>query len=747
MLSKILRADNTELLNIKAAAYHETVNATVDLRPGCVSSAYIDVVVYGAQSSAPTSGEPLRYYQVDAQGNETYIGTFYAEPSIPSRNTYSFVAFDAVDKLNVDFSARLLAIQDNFPMTLATLVTEACGVAGVTLATTSFPMASTQIQSFYIENITCRDVLSYAAEIACRFIRCNSQEQIIFDWYTLDSANAISPASGSGLVAYKQNGLQYQNYSVANIGCVAIRPLGTENAAYIYPTTFEAAYATDPLNNGVVTLHNLIAVDDGTGGITLSGNIDDTDDGNGNVTMESEGSGSASNALVITNNILLTNATEATMTSVAQHIYTEMLTIPVFRPARVELFPMENPFRAGDIVRVTDIQGVSCYMPLMSQDFSQSAAVFEATGNESYDYEYEANTSKALRNLANSIVQIDRLKVGYAEIDEAVIDSLEANGINANWINAGQMSVGRIDFNTYSTGINIPDVNDPDSLLSGQTIVDGWIQTSTGLLISGDASNFPGNLFVMFEVFSVPVGTFTLQSAQGGLSWQTPSFGYVGSDGVLEGATYQYDSNGNAYYTQTVNTRAAGYDSFQFFIPQNVKFRNVRVFSDTSADFTFGFGSNVSISSEGIQSGLFVVDKTGNVTANGPVVMTNDLTLNGVNVGDALPTFSQTTYTINGLSFRFKRYGRVVVATCYGSTPTAAIATNAWSSNTVTVDDEYIPATDFRSGIVAAIASGTMYGMQVAISSSTGVFQVGYAAPQIPTTQTVRCEFVYIAKA
>jgi hypothetical protein len=221
----------------------------------------------------------------------------------------------------------------------------------------------------------------------------------------------------------------------------------------------------------------------------------------------------------------------------------------------------------------------------------------------------------------------------------------------------------------------------------------------------------------------------------------------VDSDGVLTGPAYQYDADGTIHYVQTVNTRCGGASSFSFRVTSGTKFRNVRVFSDTSADFTFGFGSNVSVSTDGIQSGLFVVDKTGDVTANGPVVMTDSLTLNGVNVGNALPTFTQTTYTINGLDFRFKRYGRVVVATCYGSTPTAAIATNAWASDTVTVADEYIPATDFRSGIVAAIASGTMYGMQVMIGSSSGTFQIGYAAPQIPTTQTVRCEFVYIAKA
>lgn len=446
MTNKIVRANGTAIPSIKNVVYTAKVNATEDLRPGCVSSAMIEVEVYGSQLNAPSYGEPLTYYTVDSEGNETYIGTFYAEPSIQSRATYSFVAFDVVDKLNVGFAERLLAIQDNFPMTLADLVSEACAVAGVTLATTNFPMASTTIKSFYVENIKCKDVLSYAAEIACRFVICDANEQIIFDWYALDNAHRIYPTSGvngsESYVAYKQNGLNYQNYSVANPGCVAVKPLGTENAAYIYPDSFEAAYAEDPLGNGVITLYNLIAVDNGNGGISLSGGISDTDTGNGNVEMEGSGSASANNALVIANNILLTNADSATMSAIAQHIYTEMLTVPVYRPATAQLFPSENPYRAGDIAKVTDIQGVSFSMPIMSCVVTQAAAKVEATGNESYDtMDYGTDTAKQLRNLSNSIVQIDRLKVGYAEIDTAVIDSLEANGINADWINAGALTI------------------------------------------------------------------------------------------------------------------------------------------------------------------------------------------------------------------------------------------------------------------------------------------------------------------
>ena len=391
MTSKILRSDNTAIANIKSVRFVEKVNATTDLRPGCVSSAYIEVVVYGAQSTAPSSGEPLKYYQVDANNRETYIGTFYAEPSIQSRNTYAFVAFDIVSKLDVDYSERLLAIQSTFPMQLGNLVADACSVAGVTLYTQNFPLHDLQVQAFYADGLTCRDIVAYAAEIACRYVRCDSNENLRFVWYAEKTGYRIYPTSqdtqSETRIAYKQNGLAYKAYSVANVGGVAVNPIDTENAAYLYP------------------------------------------------------SNASSNILAISNNILLTNASSSDMNTIAEYIYTEMAALPVYRPATAHLFPSENPFRAGDIVAVTDAQGVSFSMPIMSLTVEQSAATAEATGNESYETEYGSDAAKQLANLSNSIVQIDKLKVGYAEIDTAVIDSLQANGINADWIDTGALTV------------------------------------------------------------------------------------------------------------------------------------------------------------------------------------------------------------------------------------------------------------------------------------------------------------------
>ena len=639
MTSKILRSDNTAIPNIKSVTYTEKISATTDLRPGCVASFYIDVTVYGAQSTAPSVGEPLKYYTVDANGIETYVGTFYAEPSIQSRNTYSFIAFDIVDKLNVSFSERLIAIQGNFPMTLGNLVTEACSVAGVQLYTANFPMHDTPVQSFYADGLTCRDILSYAAEIACRYVTCDSNEKIAFKWYAEKEDYRIYPTSQDGAetrVAYKQNGLSYQAYSVPNAGCVAVRPINTENAAYIYPATVSAVTATDPLGNGVVTLYNLTAVDDGQGDITLSGDITTTDI-SGNVTMTSQGGGTPSNALVIANNILLTNATAATMNAVAEWIYSQMIFLPVYRPARAELFPAENPFRAGDIVAVTDIQNVSFSMPIMSMTVEQSAATLEATGNMSYDQDFGTDTAKQLQNLSNSIVQIDRLKVGYAEIDTAVIDSLEVNGINADWINAGHISVDKVDFNSYTNGLNIPDANDPTTLLTGQSIVDGWIVSPNGLMISGNASDIPGRLFISYEAKN-PASSFSMNTLSTQTAWNAPAFGHIDSNGVLDGATWQYDADGSARYIQTLDTRAGGQTWFQFFGATN--FRNIRVFSDASDEFTFGFETTVNIGSSGLQVGKFVVDKTGNVTANGKVVFTD--TVNQIGTLSNLSTTAKT---------------------------------------------------------------------------------------------------------
>ena len=379
-LNKILLSDGvTELANVKSVTFHEAVNSGVDLRPGCVGSASIEVEVYNTQPNAVAAGDIVYYKQIAIGGAETLIGEFVAQPSIETKNSYKFVAYDNAQKLNTDFSAWLQANQASFPMTVYALVSAACTVAGVTLSSASWPLSTQNVNAFYAAGITCRDVLSYAAELACKFVRCNSSGEIVFDWYATASNKRIYPSSGTSggetRYAYKQDGLTYANYTTAALDGVAVHPSGEDDVAYIYPTA-------------------------------AIGNI-----------------------LNIKDNLLLTAADAAFYNAAAQQIYTALSALGSYRPMTAQMFPAENPFRAGDIVAITDSQSVSFTSVVMEQVVSNTAAILSSTGNE--EYGEATDTQKMLTQLASDVVQINKLKVDWAEINTAIVNYLTANNVTA----------------------------------------------------------------------------------------------------------------------------------------------------------------------------------------------------------------------------------------------------------------------------------------------------------------------------
>lgn len=364
MTSKIILDDGvTELSGIRSVTYTETVNSGTDLRPGCVGSACISVDMFGTQANAIPAGSKLYYYQVN-DGVSTLIGQFYAEPSITTKQTYRFVAYDIVSKLDVDFSTWLSSHQEDFPMTIYSLVSAACSVAGVTLGSASWPLSTQSVNAFYADNLTCRNILEYAAEIACRFVRTNTSNQIVFDWYTTNNSKSIRPgATQSGYIAYKQDGLNYENYTTETLDRVAIYPGGSDNAAFIYPT-------------------------DASTGNTLS----------------------------INGNLLLTDALDTTYIATAQNIYTTLSALGTYRPMSANLFPGENPFRAGEKVTVVDSQNVSFTTLIMNMTVTPSEATLSSTGSETYNG-YGENPVRTIANLSSNVVQIDNLMANKADVD------------------------------------------------------------------------------------------------------------------------------------------------------------------------------------------------------------------------------------------------------------------------------------------------------------------------------------------
>ena len=379
MTNKIVRADGTTVLqNVKSCIFSEAVNAETNLKFGCVSASRIDVICYGTQANAVQAGEALTYYQV-VGGVETLIGTFYAEPIIPSRMTYSFTAYDALAKLDKDYSERLAELRTSFPMTIKALVQDAASVAGVTVATNSWADSDYQVKYFYADGITCRQILSWAAEIAGMFVQCNTSGQAVFRTYTARSGYKIAPGTGteSGVtkVAYKQNGLTYANYAFDAVDGVNVHPSEEDQIGVLYPAN-------------------------------ATGNI-----------------------VNIYSNLLLTDADDADYLRVATRLYNAYQGLDNYRPFEAKLFPSENPFRAGDIVSVTDAQGVSFSGMIYSLRVDSAEAVVSSSGNETFEEQTEQSTKSKITNLGAGLVRLKNLFVENLEALVARIDNLFAQEI------------------------------------------------------------------------------------------------------------------------------------------------------------------------------------------------------------------------------------------------------------------------------------------------------------------------------
>lgn len=505
-LSKIKLSDNTTVLaNVKSVTFKEVVNADDNIRPGCVGSSSIEVEVFNTQANAVSAGSTLYYYQIDQNETETLIGRFTAEPSITTKNSYRFVAYDNAQKLNADFSQWLQANQSNFPQTVKQLVQQACTIAGVTLGSTSWPLSTQNVQAFYADGLTCRDIISYAAEIACKFVRCHTDGKLYFDWYTSNS-NSIAPSAGTNQYAYKQDGLTYANFTTTALARVAVHPSGEDDVAYIYPV---------------------------------------------NVT--------SGNTLDIKDNLLLTGASASFYNSVAQTVYTAMSSLGTYRPMTASLFPRENPFRAGDIVSVTDSQSVTFTAPITGQTVSNSAATLESVGNETYtDY---SGSAKGLTQLASDIVRINKLKVGWAEIDNAIVNYLTANDItaqnltivdengtvlatyNASGIVLGQTSEGHAEIDNNSFELYDEDGN--------IYFVVGDLRNSSGVASLKESKNFyetTGYTDVNYTISSITrviINGNVLQPYQYSYSGKTVSFVYYYPAGT--GFTIEYETTDPIY--------------------------------------------------------------------------------------------------------------------------------------------------------------------------------------------------------
>ena len=391
MYQSVLRLkDGTELTGgspgsaVKSLTLHTAVNAGQEFTIGSAFSDYIEAEIWAdpGGSLQITAGDALTYYRQDDAGNRTKVSVFYAEkPTRTKRNSYKITAYDTMSKLDADFSGWLHANQAQFPKTIWQLVQLACQRAGVALASSGLPINSSySVQAFYADDLTCRQIISWAAEAAGCYAHMNADGKLQFLTYTDKRRTAkITPDGASNSTAYYADSLSYEDYTVKAIEKVQIRQSDSD-VGVIYPD-----------------------------------------------------STTATNTYAVQGNLLLTTGTEANLKTVAQNLYNVLKNV-TYTPCKVSV-PSSSGLACGQIVHVKDARGREFDTYLMSATISSGKASFESVGSASRESSSAVN-SQSYKNLTGKMLEIktsvDGLEVKASDLTgkytdlKATVDGLSA---------------------------------------------------------------------------------------------------------------------------------------------------------------------------------------------------------------------------------------------------------------------------------------------------------------------------------
>ena len=369
---------------VKSLTLHTAVNAGQEFTIVSAFSDYIEAEIWAdpGGSLQITAGDALTYYRQDDAGNRTKVGVFYAEkPTRTKRNSYKVTAYDTMSKLDADFSGWLHANQAQFPKTIWQLVQLACQRAGVTLASSSLPInGSYSVQAFYADDLTCRQIISWAAEAAGCYAHMNADGKLQFLTYTDKRSTAkITPDGASNSTAYYADSLSYEDYTVKAIEKVQIRQSDSD-VGVIYPD-----------------------------------------------------STTATNTYAVQGNLLLTTGTEANLKSVVQNLYNVLKNV-TYTPCKVSV-PSGSGLACGQIVHVKDARGREFDTYLMSATTSSGKASFESVGSASRESSSAVN-SQSYKNLTGKMLEIktsvDGLEVKASDLTgkytdlKATVDGLSS---------------------------------------------------------------------------------------------------------------------------------------------------------------------------------------------------------------------------------------------------------------------------------------------------------------------------------
>ncbi len=381
-----------------------------DLAPGAACSTELEIKLQAAEGATIpiTAGSAFAYYETNG-GAEELIGQFIAEqPTKSGYYQYSVIAYDRMTLADKDLSGWLREQQEAFPMTLWALAQAVANQCGLTVASTGLPInGSYQVQAFYADGVTGRQILAWIAQAAGTFCRVNPAGALVFDWYAdAELSYGITAGGQQGsvraLVRLDGDTLRTQQALVYRIGLDA-------------PFYFQGSLAYEQYSCQKIDKVQIKLTDDDVGAI---------------YPPDEE----ATNALVLEGNLLLTTGTADNLQPVAQALYERFKDV-TYVPCTLKVQTSVG-IRPGQIVQVTDAVGNSFKTYIMQAEYSGGVATLSSTGNPSRTSTAAVNY-KSYTNLTGKVLEIsasvDRLKIVNRDLQgnlaslELTVEGIETN--------------------------------------------------------------------------------------------------------------------------------------------------------------------------------------------------------------------------------------------------------------------------------------------------------------------------------
>lgn len=381
-----------------------------DLAPGAACSTELEIKLQAAEGATIpiTAGSAFAYYETNG-GAEELVGQFIAEqPTKSGYYQYSVIAYDRMTLADKDLSGWLREQQETFPMTLWALAQAVADQCGLTVASTGLPInGSYQVQAFYADGVTGRQILAWIAQASGTFCRVNPAGALVFDWYAdAELSYGITAGGQQGsvraLVRLDGDTLRTQQALVYRIGLDA-------------PFYFQGSLAYEQYSCQKIDKVQIKLTDDDVGAI---------------YPPDEE----ATNALVLEGNLLLTTGTADNLQPVAQALYERFKDV-TYVPCTLKVQTSVG-IRPGQIVQVTDAVGNSFKTYIMQAEYSGGVATLSSTGNPSRTSTAAVNY-KSYTNLTGKVLEIsasvDGLKIANRDL-QGNLASLEltVKGIETN---------------------------------------------------------------------------------------------------------------------------------------------------------------------------------------------------------------------------------------------------------------------------------------------------------------------------